>query len=146
MQTQTQPNTSNNKYYEILNQNNINKITFFREDDKTALWVDSKDLLCNCPRIKTNKKYIIMAKSTTLIKQSQLQQSQSQQEASYELNNSENYFNNNQTISTLRVVSQIDSEQLNGILLDRETFIAEWRPELLKRLRRFVKHYQNGKC
>jgi len=87
-----------------------------------------------------------MAKSTTLIKQSQLQQSQSQQEASYELNNSENYFNNNQTISTLRVVSQIDSEQLNGILLDRETFIAEWRPELLKRLRRFVKHYQNGKC
>lgn len=125
------------KYYEIINNNN--KMGFFQEDDKTAVWIDSKDMLCSCPKIKANKKYIIMAKANTLIKQ---QQQSSQQEASYELSNSPADISN----STAIINDQKQQQQPNGILLDRDTFIVEWRPELVKRLRRFVKHYQNGKC
>lgn len=124
-----------NRYYEIINYkqnspNNNNKNRFFQEDDKTLLWVDNKDLLCSCPKLKLNRKYVIMAKTNTLVKPQV-------SETSFEL---DSYTN--QT----RITAVNDQSQPSGILLDRDTFITEWKPELVKRLRRFLKHYQNGKC
>ena len=103
------------------------------------MWVDNKDLLCNCPKLNINKKYLLMAKSNTLVRQ---QQQQQQQQIYDQVNSYEESFN--QT----KIMSNNIQQQANfaGILLDRETFITEWKPELVKRLRRFMKHYQNGKC
>lgn len=118
-----------NKYYEIINYKQNNK--FFQEDEKSKIWLDNKDLLCNCPKLKLNRKYLIMGKSRTLLKGEQIL------EASNELDIS---FNRTELISTSQ------QKSLKGILLDRDTFITEWRQDLIKRLRRFLKHFQNGKC
>ena len=40
----------------------------------------------------------------------------------------------------------ITPTKLAGILLDRETFITEWRGVFFRRMRRFHRHFKNGKC
>lgn len=116
-----QPSTSNN-YYEIIQKATLRqKIFNLKNSDKISLWVENRDLTCNCPKLKINRKYLIMTKSNTLV---QYLKSQSQ---------------------TSKVYS-ISPTKLAGILLDRETFITEWRGAFLRRMRRFNRHFKNGKC
>lgn len=38
------------------------------------------------------------------------------------------------------------ARRLAGLLVDRDTSIVEWRPNYARRLRRFIRYYQSGKC
>ena len=157
------------KFYDLVNKD---KITL-QEDDKKPIWVDNKDLLCNCPKIRINKKYLLMTKSSALLKYLNIQTVKNEDldikddkiQLNYDLDDeidsvskSSNNNNNNNNVTSSKIfesnASKISSysfttnakNQFAGILIDRETFIIEWRNEFNKRLRRFLKHSQNGKC
>lgn len=49
------------------------------------------------------------------------------------------------TSSTSREQQQ-RARRLAGLLVDRDTSIVEWRPNYARRLRRFIRYYQSGKC
>lgn len=117
------PPTTTNNYYEIIRKQTLRQKVFnLKNYEKISLWVENRDLTCNCPKLKINKKYLIMTKSYSLV---QFLKSQSEQA--------------NQVYS-------ISPTKLAGILLDRETFITEWRGAFLRRMRRFNRHFKNGKC
>lgn len=79
----------------------------------------------------------------------------------YELDSDENHHNSSSSSSArlfsrqankpapfakLDVVSFANKSKFAGLLVDRETAIIEWRPNFSRRLRRFLRLYQYGKC
>ena len=57
------------KYYEIIDSEAGNRRTEdssnieFSEEESTSLLLNSRDLICKCPKIKLNRKYLIMTSS-----------------------------------------------------------------------------------
>lgn len=49
-------------------------------------------------------------------------------------------------MATTTTTSPLLSNRVAGLLVDRETSIIEWRPNYARRLRRFIRYYQSGKC
>jgi hypothetical protein len=179
--------TQKNKFYQIINNNNKNgaAVTSLNIKDKLAFWINNKDLLCGCPKLRLKRKYLIMMKSNNLLKFVSNQENDQDidedvndddEEADLDANSSVTYDveeNNskatekvsinkvelNSTITTFspllssttatsiaKVRRSRSSANYAGILADRETVIIEWRPEYMRRLRRFVKLHKNGKC
>ena len=130
---------TNDRQFEIMNGQSSRLQAFNLEDDETiSMWMENRDLLCSCPKLKINKKYLIMTKSYSLV---QFLRSQS---------NDVYALNANKTSSSPYMAStntySMSTSKLAGILLDRDTFISEWRGPFVRRLRRFMRHHQNGKC
>ena len=164
----SQKSTSKAKFYEIINSEQDKKSSVsLQEDDKTIMWLDNKDLLCNCPKIRLRRKYLIMTRGSNLLKYiTQAEQGKSQEntdeniQLNYDLDDddieitlSANKTSVKQTPASTTQKTVIETtntdranNKLAGILLDRDTFIIEWRNDMAKRLRRFVKYFQNGKC
>jgi len=118
--------TPRSTYYDIINKAQTKEEAFNLESsDKINLWVDNQDLSCNCPELIINRKYLIMTRSYSLVQYLKSQASQSELK--------ENMYAITQT-------------KLAGILLDRETFITEWSGKFMRRMRRFSRHFKNGKC
>jgi len=118
-----------------------------KEEDKLKVWFNSKDLSCNCPKIRLRRKYLIMTKSTNLLRNNQ---PIVDVENSVDVDSDFDYDAvSNSTISqTERLqqnVNKIESS-LNGILIDRDTLVFEWKSHYVRRMRRFSKYFQNGKC
>ena len=141
--------SNNNKFYQIVNsigsmsssyEENANNVGSDRlqEDEKLSIWLDNKDLLCSCPKIKMRRKYLIMNKNSNLLKYIN-----DDYNTDRDINNSN--INNNST-STSTSITKTSQSKSAGFLIERDTFIIEWKNEYAKRLRRFVKHYNNGKC
>lgn len=159
------------------------------EDDQLSMWIDSKDLYCSCPKIRLRRKYLVMSKSSNLLRyllQQPLAASTSvdnksiEDETSYDDDDNndirvnyeldEGKSSRNESTSRLRSrQTQLDAatrggnsinstsisvgqenaasvKRFAGLLVDRETTIIEWRPNYTRRLRRFVRYYQSGKC
>jgi len=148
------------RYYQLINKESSNQNTKFnaQEDDEISMWVSSKDFYCSCPKIKPRRKYLVMTKNSNVLKYF-LSSSTSQKDASSpsstieDLNNSiqlnydlnEDSMNKNSTF-VLDTSSSTSKQASTGILIDRETFIVEWKSQFARRLRRFLKYFQNGRC
>jgi hypothetical protein len=118
--------TPRSTYYEIINKAQTKEEAFNLDSaDKINLWIDNQDLACKCPELKINRKYLIMTRSYSLVQYLKSQASQSDGQVN--------------TYAMTRT-------KLAGILLDRETFITEWRGQFIRRMRRFSRHFRNGKC
>lgn len=143
------------KYYDIIAENDENKLendvsnVEFSEDENTNLWLNSKDLICKCPKIKLNKKYLIMTKSSSLLSTTEYaSNSITKTKDNSSINNF--YYNSgnvdqaskNQTI--VSIANKRSANKLNGILMDSNTVILEWRHEFGRRLRRMLR--SQGKC
>ena len=144
-----QQSSIKNRYYEIVNKRNDPSSIFnVQEDDTMSLWLDSKDYYCSCPKIKPRRKYLVMTKNNNLLKYF----SQAAKVENTDANNSIqlNYdLSDNENKNSTYVLVDTKSKQTSastGILIDRETFIVEWRTQFARRLRRFVKYFQNGRC
>jgi hypothetical protein len=117
-----------------------------KEEDKLKLWFNSKDLACNCPKIRLRRKYLIMTKSTNLLRNNQPIVDESSADIDSDLDY-ETMSNStvSQTEREQENVNKIESS-LNGILIDRDTLVFEWKSHYIRRMRRFSKYFQNGKC
>ena len=145
-----------NRYYELVSKRddpNSSKFTV-HEDETMCLWLDSKDYYCGCPKLRTRRKYLVMTKNSNLLKyftQSSVSKSDNVDsiQLNYDLSDSEDMSGKNATYNVI-VDTSSASKNANaastGILIDRETFIVEWRTQFARRLRRFVKYFQNGRC
>lgn len=147
-------NNNKNRFYEIINKD---KQLSVQQEDKMFMWLDNKDIMCSCPKIKLKRKYLIMTKKSNLLKYLPRSEGiKTPQDESIHLNYDLDlddsleaiYGGNNRTTTKLVTISTLDisKPRVAGLLIDRETFIVEWRPEFARRLRRFSKHFQNGKC
>jgi hypothetical protein len=58
-------------FYEIVNSkssgSSLGSISL-QEDDKLPFWIEKKDLVCNCPKMRLKRKYLVMVKSSNLLK------------------------------------------------------------------------------
>lgn len=116
--------TPRSTYYEIINKRATKKQVFNLDPtDKINLWIDNRDLKCKCPELLINRKYLLMTKSYALVQ-----------------------YLKSQTTKRENQEYSISQTKLAGILLDRETFITEWRGAFIRRMRRFSRHFRNGKC
>lgn len=131
------------------------------EDDRISMWLDNKDLMCSCPKIKLRRKYLVMAKKDNLLKYLGIEASRhvhtEQNDNIVNINydmelddviGSEKTQNQTTTrpVATSKLQVNLRHAGVAGLLVDRETLIIEWRPEFVRRLRRFLKHFQAGKC
>lgn len=146
------------RFYQLINKASNNEKTNFdaQEDDTISMWVASKDFYCSCPKIKPRRKYLVMTKNSNVLKYflsaSQKDSSSAPStivdlndniQLNYDLN--EDSINKNSTF-VLDTSTNISKRASTGILIDRETFIVEWKSHFARRLRRFLKYFQNGRC
>ena len=140
--------TPRSTYYEILNsqqsQQDTTTTTTNSSDmskeaafnlapiDTINLWIDNRDLTCKCPELLLNRKYLVMTRSYSLVRYLQ------------SINNNNNNSNKEYSITVGSGGGNLT--KLAGLLLDRETFITEWRGPFIRRMRRFARHFENGKC
>jgi hypothetical protein len=145
------------RYYQLINKAADNENTNFnaQEDDKISMWLASKDFYCSCPKIKPRRKYLVMTKNSNILKYflSSTPKEASPSSTIDDLNNSiqlnydlnEDPMNKNSTF-VLDTSSTKTKKASTGVLIDRETFIVEWKSHFARRLRRFLKYFQNGRC
>jgi hypothetical protein len=155
--------TPKSSFYEIVNSNTETSSILLQEDEKLPLWIENKDLVCNCPKMRLKRKYLVMVKSSNLLKylpeEEPTEEETPEDNFSYETENDadEETSSTSSVSSTTEVVKlakraavetklELSSQKLAGLLVDRETVIIEWRPEFQRRMRRFVKLYKNGRC
>ena len=172
-----------NSYYEIINskfnqRNRTNKKVNrpktwnkfnVQEDDQTSLWIGNKDLYCKCPKLRLNRKYLVMAKASSFVafKNTMVTELDKDDEddevdvddedeagvvvekpvydqAADESEDSAPKASNSTSSRTLskhkKDVSMVSqTPKLVGIMVDRDTLIIDWRSEYTKRLRRMIK-------
>ena len=160
------------RFYQIINSKSEMSSIVLQQGDKLPFWIDNKDLMCNCPKMKLKRKYLIMTKTSNLLKYLPTESKETtSDEIAYETEdvNEESETTTKENFVTTKnieeatpanlerivkryadsnIVSRIEltSEKIAGLLVDRETVIIEWRPEFNRRLRRFVKLFKNGRC
>lgn len=125
----------NDKYYQIID--TIKDSSEFNQGDSLNLWFDSKDLICKCPKIKMNRKYLIMTNKASLFTSSNNDNQMSTTNVneddydyySYEEDNTHQVGNSNST--TLKTKSA---------LIDHSTIIIEWKNLFTRRLKRLSNH------
>jgi hypothetical protein len=165
-------------FYEIVNrkaEDTNSASSPVREDDKLSFWIDNKDLVCNCPKLRLRRKYLVMIKSSNLLKYLPPKKEEDnasndgaadEDNASYETEDEDSGSStaviDDTTTSVVSVSSttvgglvkraaeetrvELSGERVAGLLVDRETVIVEWRPEYSRRMKRFVKLLKNGRC
>ena len=157
--SQQQQQSPKPKYYQLINKDQNDKTLFnAQEDDKMSIWLANKDFYCSCPKIRPRRKYLVMSKNSNILKyflSSPTLASPNNDDAdntiqiNYEIGGEDESGNSNinSNNSTFVLSTNSKSKQTStGILLDRETFIVEWKSHFARRLRRFLKYFQNGRC
>lgn len=166
---------SNDAFYEIINKTGSNKslsdsTQLLNEEDKLSMWIDSKDLYCSCPKIRLRRKYLIMSKSSNLLKylntetkeidhdDEEVDDIDEEDEIRFSYDKAANSSrviqsrdvaaNSTQRADVRKVATEASGPvvRVAGVLVDRDTSIVEWRPNYARRLRRFIRYYQSGKC
>ena len=156
-QQQKKQSNKNDAFYEIINNKKVNrevgeeanKVEMLDEEAKMSMWIDSKDLYCSCPKIRLRRKYLVMSKAANLLKYLKSSSTKSEDELDDEDDDNSvqvNYDEIESSGNNATVKSRVDSNRFAGLLVDRETTMIEWRPTYSRRLRRFVRYYQSGKC
>lgn len=166
----------NDGFYEIINKRtekslsnskNSENAELLQEEDKLSMWIDSKDLYCSCPKIRLRRKYLVMSKHSNLLKyldQPQRIDETSSEEENYDMDSTPNKWINTTRLHSRQIQVQAQSKNTTrfeidtakpsvssasrfaGLLVDRETAIIEWRPNYVRRMRRFLRYFKNGKC
>jgi hypothetical protein len=182
--TKAASSNKNDAFYEIINkkpdtitldeeQNDSEKL--LHEEDKLSMWIDSKDLYCSCPKIRLRRKYLVMSKSSNLLKylNRDVEETSLEEEEEDGDDNEEDiqfsYDDRATNSSSMNSTSSSQTQKINvkkrdsmvmkqpksqavprvaGLLVDRrsDTSVIEWRPNYARRLRRFIRYYQSGKC
>jgi hypothetical protein len=92
------------------------------------LWLNNNDVVCKCPNIEMTKRYLIMIKSNALLSSIEYMKAQAQYDE---------YSND---------MVQQNNDKSSNLLIDEFAFINEWKTDYIKRIRRFTRGSNRGKC
>lgn len=143
-------------FYDIINNDkSSSSMLSLKDNTNLAFWIDNKDLTCSCPKLRLRRKYLMMSKSSNLLKY--LVGEDATAGKAYDTTSAEEsgetdsaFTNGTSTVYKTKraeaITAKVELGRIAGLLVDRETIIIEWRRDYARRLKRFYRLFKKGKC